>query len=141
MYLMNKTNLYRALIVVLLAVLSLGVLSGCAAGLPEGFDQAEVDTAAKNVIDLLDRRDSDGLSAILSDDMKVGLTEDLRAQIFAYLDGAGAVKEIKQLKSAGSEENGITFVVVVASVQHENTDITYTISFDKDMKLAGLYLK
>jgi len=40
-----------------------------------------------------------------------------------------------------SEENGITFAFVVAKVKYEKADITYTIGFDKDMKLAGLYLK
>ena len=40
--LMNKTNFYRVFTFVLLAVLTLGALSGCAAKLPEGFDEAEV---------------------------------------------------------------------------------------------------
>jgi hypothetical protein len=70
---MNKTRLCRVLTIVLLAVLSLGALGGCAAKLPEGFDEAEVRAAAENVIDLLNQRDANGLPALMTEEMKVVL--------------------------------------------------------------------
>ena len=138
---MNKTSLYRVLTIVLLAVLSLGALGGCAAKLPEGFDEAEVRAAAENVIDLLNQRDANGLTALMTEEMKVVLTVDVQAQIFALLDGAGAFQEISTLKMAGTTQSGVTYAVVAAKVKYENSDVTYTISFDQNMKLAGLYLK
>lgn len=138
---MHKTEFYRILSVVLLAVLSLGVLSGCATKLPEGFDEAEVRAAAENVIDLLNQRDANGLTALMTEEMKAVLTADVQAQIFALLDGAGAFEEISTLKMAGTTQSGVTYATVAAKVKYENSDVTYTISFDQDMKLAGLYLK
>lgn len=138
---MNKTFLYRLLTLVTLAVLSLGALSGCAAKLPEGFDEAEVKAAAENVIDLLNQRDSEGLNALMSDEMKALLTEDVQAQIFALVEDSGAFQEISDLQMTGATENGVTFAAVVAKAKYANREITYTISFDQDMKLAGLYLK
>ncbi len=138
---MNNNSFYRIVSVILLAVLSLGILSGCAAKLPEGYDENELKVAAEKVIDLLNERDGDGLTAMMTEDMKVGLTTDLQAQIFALLDESGTMQEIMDMKVGSSEENGITFALVVAKVKYENREITYTIGFDQDMKLAGLYLK
>ena len=135
------TKLFRFLSIVLLAVLSLAVLGGCAAKLPEGFEEAEVQAAAENVIDLLNQRDSEGLTALMTEEMKAVMTEDIQAQIFALLDSSGAFQEILDLKMAGSTQNGITYVAVAAKAKYEKSEITYTISFDEDMKLAGLYLK
>lgn len=138
---MNKINLNRVLSVVLLAVLSVAVLGGCAAKLPEGFEEAEVQAAAENVIELLNQRDADRLTELMTGEMKAVLTEDVQAQIFAMLDESGAFQEIVDLQMGGSTQNGITYAAVAAKAKYENREITYTISFDQDMKLAGLYLK
>ncbi len=138
---MNKTVLYQVLTIVSLIVLSLGVLSGCGAKLPEGFDETEVQAAAENVIELLNQRDTEGLRILMTDEMKAVLTEDIQAQLFALLDDSGAFEEIADLKMGGSTQNGITYAAVAAKAKYENREITYTISFDQDMKLAGLYLK
>jgi hypothetical protein len=134
---MNKTSLCRVLTIVLLAVLSLGALGGCAAKLPEGFDEAEVRTAAENVIDLLNQRDANGLTALMTEEMKVVLTDDIQA----LLDESGEFQEIGDLKMGGNTQNGITYAAVAVKAKYANREITYTISFDMDMKLAGLYLQ
>jgi len=121
--------------------MSVGMLSGCAAKLPEGFDEAEVKAAAENVIELLNQRDADGLTAMMTEEMKAVLTEDIQAQIFALLDESGAFQEIVDLKMGGSTQNGVTYAAVTAKAKYANREITYTISFDTDMKLAGLNLQ
>lgn len=138
---MNNNSFYRIFTIVLLAVLSLGALSGCGVKLPEGFDEAEVKAAAENVIELLNQRDAEGLIALMTEEMKAVLTDDTQAQIFALLDDSGAFQEIADLKMGGSTQDGITYAAVAAKAKYENREITYTISFDEEMKLAGLYLK
>lgn len=138
---MSMTKLFRYLSVALLSMLCLAILGGCAAKLPEGFDEAEVQAAAENVIDLLNKRDAEGLTALMTEEMKVVLTEDIQAQIFELIDLSGAFQEISDLKMGGSTQNGITYAAVAAKAKYQNREITYTISFDQDMKLAGLYLK
>ncbi len=138
---MSKVRLNRVLALVLAGVMSIGLLAGCAAKLPDGYDELTLKTSAESVIDLLNQRDSEGLTAILTEEMKVGLTPEVIGQIFALLDESGSMQEIADMKVGSSEENGITFAFVVARVKYEKAEITYTIGFDKDMKLAGLYLK
>lgn len=136
-----KKKISRFLSLVLLVVFSTALLAGCASKLPEGYDEDELKASAEVVINLLNQRDSVGLNGMMTEDMKAGLTEEVQAQIFAFLDESGTMKEISSLGVSGSEENGITFAVVIAKVAYENRDITYTIGFDPDMKLAGLYLQ
>lgn len=136
-----KKKISRFLSLVLLVVISTALLAGCASKLPEGYDEDELKSSAEVVINLLNQRDSVGLNEMMTEDMKAGLTEEVQAQIFAFLDESGTMKEISSMGVSGSEENGITFAVVIAKVAYENRDITYTIGFDPDMKLAGLYLQ
>lgn len=136
-----KKKTFRFLSLMLLVVFSTVVLAGCGSKLPEGYDEDELKASAEVVINLLNQRDSVGLNEMMTEDMKAGLTEEVQAQIFAFLDESGTMKEISSMGVSGSEENGITFAVVIAKVAYENRDITYTIGFDPDMKLAGLYLQ
>ena len=136
-----KKKISRFLSLVLLVVFSAALLAGCASKLPEGYDEDELKASAEVVINLLNQRDSVGLNEMMTEDMKAGLTAEVQAQIFAFLDESGTMKEISSMGVSGSEENGITFAVVIAKVAYENRDITYTIGFDPDMKLAGLYLQ
>lgn len=136
-----KKKISRFLSLVLLVVFSAALLAGCGSKLPEGYDEDELKASAEVVINLLNQRDSVGLNEMMTEDMKAGLTEEVQAQIFAFLDESGTMKEISSMGVSGSEENGITFAVVIAKVAYENRDITYTIGFDPDMKLAGLYLQ
>ena len=138
---MKKNKFYRILSLILFSAISLALLVACTAKLPEGFEEAEVKIAAEEVIYLLDQRDVDGLKSILTEDMKVGLTDEVREQIFNVLDQVGAVEEIVEIKTGGNTENNITYAVAVATVKHANQEVTYTISFTDDMKLAGLYLQ
>ena len=138
---MNKNKLYRLLSMLLLTTLSVVLLVGCAAKLPEGFDEAEVKASAENVISMLGQADSDGLKALMTDEMNAALTEDVMAQIFAMVAAAGPFQEISEMRTGGSTQNEITYAVVVAKSKYEKSEITYTISFDSDMKLAGLFLK
>lgn len=138
---MSKNKLFRVFSILFFVVISLGSLAGCAAKLPDGFDKEEVKAAAENVITLLNQGDGEGLTALMTGTMKAAITEDIQSQIFAMVASAGGVKEISDLRTGGATENEITFAVVVAKVKYEKGEITYTISFDEDMKLAGLYLK
>ena len=131
----------RLISLILLIGFSLGLLAGCAAKLPEGYDEAVVKSEADKVIMVLDARDVNQLTAMLTDQMKLGLTEEVKAQVFAILDDFGPVQEIVEMKTTGSTEGEITYGVVVARVKHANGELTYTISFDPQMRLAGLFLQ
>ena len=46
-----------------------------------------------------------------------------------------------KIYSVESSQLEKTYAVVQMSVAYENVSATYTLSFDEDMKLAGMYIK
>ena len=64
------------------------------------------------------------------------------AESLAYRQAGYDIVHMTSMPEAKlAREAEITYAVVVAKAKYEKSEITYTISFDSDMKLAGLFLK
>ncbi|MGI6514177.1 MAG: DUF3887 domain-containing protein [Syntrophomonadales bacterium] len=127
-----------------IAVLSLVVLTGCGGPeLSDKFDQAKVESSAKEVIQLVNAKDSEGLLAMSTSTMKEELTDATLEQVYADIDEAGLFKGVKDIRVAGytDKKSKTEYAVVVAKAEYENQTLTYTISFTTDMELAGMYYK
>lgn len=119
------------------------LLSGCGNKLSEDFDEEEVKKAAENVINIINREDGEALQNLCTVQMRDALTDDVLKKIFEAINEGGEFKEIEGMSLAGhtdkaSEEE---FAVVVAKAKYEIKKFTFTISFTKQMKLAGLYYR
>lgn len=107
------------------------------------FNKSTVVTQADKIIDLLNKNDYDTINNQYSDaKMKVALKASV---IMDNKDKIG--KDWGEFKSFTSEytaeviQMGKKYAVAQITALYENRSVTYTISFDKDMKLAGLYMK
>lgn len=106
------------------------------------FDKAQVETAMKETVTLLDEGASDELQ------------ENAIPQMQKFLDETG----IKKIKATMSEDWGerqqfgaVYLAEVVQGNQHlavgeitvtyENISVIYRLTYDQDMKLAGLYVR
>lgn len=107
------------------------------------FDEAAVKSGAEEVIQLIGDKDSDKLREMSNVRLKTALTDDVLDQVYEAIGEGGAFKEIADMSVAGSKdrETEEEFAVVIAKAKYENRNFTYTISFTKQMKLAGLYYK
>ncbi len=106
------------------------------------FDKAQVEAAMKETVTLLDEGASDAL------------LENAIPQMQQYLDQAG-IKKIKAVMSDDWGERqsfGAVYmtelvqgnqhlVVGEITVTYENISVIYRLTYDKDMKLAGLYVR
>lgn len=127
-------------------VLCLALLTACSDGqkkLSDDFDQDQVQEATTKVIDAVNAKDSDALREISDDTMKSALTDDALAAVYKAIGEGGAFQEIKEVNIAGASDKNTKedYAVAVARAQYEKKAFIYTISFTKDMKLAGLYYK
>jgi len=119
-------------------------MNGCDSRKLSGdFDEDEVKKAAENVIALINNQDSDGLKEICTVQMKGVLTDDTMKKVFESISEGGNFVKVEGMSVAGitdkaSEEE---FAVVVAKAKYEIKTFTFTISFTKQMKLAGLYYR
>lgn len=106
------------------------------------FQVATVKEQTELVIELLNKDDYDGLAAMANEQMKDILQRDTMAEAKATLGGdLGAYQGTADAYMIEVSQMGNRYATVQVSAQYENRNVIYTISFDEDMKLAGLYMR
>jgi len=141
---MNTSKLKLLATIVFTAVLTIISLTACSSpALSEEFNEEEVRTAAENVVLLLNAQDSEGLRSLFTEKMKTAITDDVFVQIYAAIEEGGKFEAIESISVVGSTDKstGEEFATAVAIAKYENKSFTYTITFNKQMILAGLYYR
>ena len=138
---MNKLwTLISILIVMVIA------LTSCSSNkLASGFDEQIVKQAAKSVIENMN---SGNFELITNDMVRDDLKKALSAEVLSgasdqILASAGAFKSYSSEAAVGAKDQktGDDFATVIIVTQYANKKVTYTISFDMQMKIIGLYMK
>lgn len=118
--------------------------------LPKGTDISESSTFVKEqvearveeVINLLDDGAYDTLAANATEQMAGVLNdEDMDAAKQLVGDDWGARVELGTIYMQEVEQQGVHYVITQVAASYENVTVTYTITFDENMKLAGIYMK
>ena len=115
----------------------------CVLAESEYFDEEEVRAQTEEIITLLDQNDMETLSDKFATEkmksvMKQETIDAARAQVGADW---GAFESFSSEYLTEVRQLGTRYAVAQIVVEYENRSVTYTISLDKDMKLAGLYMK
>ena len=107
-----------------------------------GFNEALVVEKAKEIIDLFDRGDYAAIIAGGSEKMQAGLNEEILSQAKDTIcDDWGSFRSYGTPYTAFVNQMGAEGALVQINVAYENISVTYTISFDRDMKLQGFFIK
>ena len=139
-----KKQIKAIVTVTLILALSVGLLGCAGTPLPEGFDAEEVGTAAEEIVGLATAGDFDSIIAMLREDIRNTVTVDQLKEGWApSYEKAGKFVSITKtaLTGATDKTTGEEYAVAQVLVKHEGASLGYTLSFDKDMALIGLYLK
>ena len=141
---MKNFKIKRSMILCLVICFSL--LTGCSGSSPklsEDFNEEQVKTAAKDVIDMINSKDSEAILAISNDQMQEELTIDILNEVYKGIGEGEEFKSVEAVRVVGHEDKNSKeeFAVAIANAKYEKENFTYTITFDKQMKLAGLYFK
>lgn len=131
-------------LVILSLVISFTLLIGCSSStLSDDFNEEEVKEAVEDLISYLNNKDSEAILEISTVAMKDALTEEVLEQIFEAIGEGGEFKEIEDMSLGGQKDKDTEeeFAVAVAKAKYENKKFVYTITFTKQLKLAGLYYK
>ena len=140
---MNKM-IKTVLSVVMVLALSVGMMA-CAGGkLPEGFDKDELGSSAEEIVGLATAGDYDSILGALRDDLKSGVTADQLKEGWASIyEKAGAFDSITKTVFSSTKDKTTSeeYAVVQVMAKHANANLVYTLSFDKNLALVGLYLK
>ncbi len=141
---MNKLKFKSIGILTLTTLLCCVFLTGCFNQIiSSDFDKTKVEKAAKNVITLINNKDSDGIFKLCTVKMKRELTQELLSQIYDAISEGGKFEKVESMILEGTTDSSSNeeFAVVIADAKYEIRSFTYTISFSKQMKLAGLYYR
>lgn len=141
---MEKLNLKIIIIILMTTILSMLLLTACSApALSADFNEEEVKLLAQDVVSLLNAQDSEGLRSVFTEQMNTAITDDVFVQIYAAIEGGGKFETIDNITVVGSSDKstGEEFATAVVTAKYENQTFTYTITFNKQMQLAGLYYR
>lgn len=128
----------RLIAVCLSALLCAALLVGCGGGLSDAYDEDKVISLAHEVVTDLNSNDYDAVVAMMNDKMRAALPTDKLSEAWAPVsEQLGAFDSF--IKDATSEKDSIATIVVLA--KYANANLTFTISFDTDLQLVGLYMK
>lgn len=123
-------------------VMTILLLTGCQDNKElKHYDREELESRATEVLDLVHDKDKDKILALSTDTLKEALTEEVFQKIFEDLDGAGAFKEIKTIQTTEIEQSGVYYGVTACQVEYQEKTLIYTITFDEELNLAGIYYK
>ena len=135
---------------IILAVVLIVLIVGINWIIPKGnkieesdtFQKEKVEEAAKEVIRLLNEQDYETLAENSDEKMKPSMTEKTMEEAKNSISADwGEFQSFGKVYTAQVTQMGKTVAVAQINASYENVSITYTISFDKEMKLAGLYMK
>lgn len=107
------------------------------------FEKSAVQNQAEAVIDLLNTGDYETLQSEYADEViKPFLTkEKLQEAKRSISSDWGAFDTYSKVYMTEITQKGKKHVVVQVNAGYTNVSVTYTLTFDEQMKLAGLYIK
>lgn len=107
------------------------------------FSQEQVQAAAEEIITLYSNDEYDAVVEYMTDDMKVILNAPTLRLSKAQLatEDFGEFQSFGKMYISEAKQGTKRYAMVQVSVAYTNTSITYTLTFDDEMKLAGFYLK
>ncbi len=129
----------------LLAIMVCAFAAGCgSAPLPDGFDADAVTARAEEIVGYASDGEYDTIIDNLREDLRDAVTADqLEESWEPTYERVGAFESIKKVVLSGTSDNttGEEYAVAQVLCTHEDGNVLYTLSFDKDFQLVGLYLK
>lgn len=106
------------------------------------FTEEEITAEIEKVIGLLDDNDFEALQEISVDEMRAVLTQETIDKVRQDIaDDWGSRQSIGHVYIQGAKQRGVYIIITQTDVIYENISVVYTISFDEDLRLAGLYIR
>ena len=112
------------------------------AALGDDLSQEAVTASVENVIVMLNHNDFDGLQELAVDELKSKLTQETMDEVRKNIsEDWGEMQSIGKVYMQGLKQKGKVMVVTQVDAVYENVSVVYTISFDEDLRLGGLYMR
>ncbi|MCI8314509.1 MAG: DUF3887 domain-containing protein [Lachnospiraceae bacterium] len=105
------------------------------------FQEAQVKEQAMEIIRLYSNDDFEAVNAYMNEDMKVILSaEMLRYTKTEREKDFGTLLKFEDMEISEASQNGKKYAVVQVEVSYSALCVTYSMTFDESMKLAGFHI-
>lgn len=135
----------RRLSAILLAAAVLILSAGCGqkAKLADNFEEKQVLAEAQKVVDMVNNKDYQSFEAICSTQMKAAIPEDKFLEVCEDVASRGEYDSVKKTAVVGQKdkETEEEFAVAILIAEYSEKKVQFTISFNENMELAGLFYK
>lgn len=135
----------KILAIIMIIIGMTAILSGCAgAKLSDSFKKDKVEKSSKQVIKDLNDKKYDSVVHMFPEDLQKDLTaEKLELAVNKTYGEAGSFVEYKNIAIIGQKlkNTGEDTAIAIVVAKYKKKNVTFTISFNTDMKLIGLYMK
>ena len=112
------------------------------ASLGDDLSQEAVTASVENVVVMLNQNDFDGLQELAVDELKSKLTQETMDEVRKGIsEDWGEMQSMGKVYMQGLKQKGKVIVVTQVDAVYENVSVVYTISFDEDLRLGGLYMR
>lgn len=112
------------------------------AALGDDLSQEAVTASVEKVVVMLNQNDFDGLQELAVDELKSKLTQETMDEVRKNIsEDWGEMQSIGKVYMQGLKQKGKVMVVTQVDAVYENVSVVYTISFDEDLRLGGLYMR
>ncbi len=112
------------------------------AALGDDLSQEAVTASVEKVVVMLNQNDFDGLQELAVDELKSKLTQETLNEVRKGIsEDWGEMQSIGKVYMQGVKQKGKVIVVTQVDAVYENISVVYTISFDEDLRLGGLYMR
>ncbi len=107
------------------------------------FSEDEVMASARQVVELANDKEFDKICALIAPAFQDQISpEELEDAWGGQLESGGQFVDFRNsVVSYSADKNFGEYATAVLVVQYENGRLTYTLSFDTNLRLIGLYLK
>lgn len=138
---------------IIIAAIVIGVLLLCAYvwwSFPKALDIKDIESVTEEainaqvetVVTLLNENDFETLRGMAVDELQNALTqENIDKARKSISDEWGEMLVIGSIYAQGVKQKGRILIITQTDVMYENTSATYTITFDENLRLAGIYMR
>lgn len=106
------------------------------------FDKEQVENAMKTTIDLLDKQDYKALQENAVPEMQSFCNQEEMENVKKLVsEDWGKREAFGTVYMAELVQGNIHYAVGEITVSYENVNVTYHLTYDQDMQLAGLYIR
>ena len=106
------------------------------------FDAAQVQSRAEEVIALFSAEEYETLEGYASEELREALARTSFSVIRGYIgEDWGELQSMGRIYMVEIRERNKAYAAVQVNVSYENVNVTFTLSFNRQMELYGFYVR